>query len=408
MTIRVLRYTIYHSPNAYLGSLLAEERLGALPIELERRPIHVPRERGPKIADLVGSRETKLLGGYHREDCRRWADRYGVELHFTPPGEFESRVERWAALPWEREELPARAYYASIGTGREAALDRALFEAAFVRGTDVNEEEVVRDAVARAGLEVEDLMARALADGTRASLDASLAAFDATGCPGVPTFVLEPGDGEPDQRFWGKDRVEMLVTAIEQLLRERGVAAPAPSPLAEGVEIRELAAADARVYVALRERALVLAPHAFESSPEDDSTVTTPGIAEKRLAEGSIESGNVSLGAFAGGPARRLVGFAGLYRESHRKTRHKLNLWGVFVEPEERGAGLGDALVARAVECAQAVPGAETLRLSVATSARAANHNYERRGFVRTGLEPRAMRVGDEWVDEIHMQLTLR
>ena len=47
MSLAVYSYTIYHSPNAYLGTILLRRALAELPgIELVRRPIYVPRERG--------------------------------------------------------------------------------------------------------------------------------------------------------------------------------------------------------------------------------------------------------------------------------------------------------------------------------------------------------------------------
>ena len=209
--LKVVCYSIYHSPNAYLGILIADWKLDGLPVEVERRPICIPKTRGVKVADLVGSKETPLKGEYHREDCARWAKRYGIELHFTAPGVFAERVERWRQSPFDREELPARAYYAALGTGKEALLDRALFRAAWVEGLDVNEERVIRHAVSLAGLDPDRLITQALQDDTRRMLELSLAAFERDRCPGVPTWIF---NGE---RFWGKDRIEWLVERVKIL-----------------------------------------------------------------------------------------------------------------------------------------------------------------------------------------------
>lgn len=206
--ITITSYTIYHSPNAYLGSILAERALAGLPVRIERRPIYIPKDRGVKVADLVGSKETATKGSYHREDVRRWATKYGIELNLLPLGVFEERAERWRQSAWAREELPARAYYAAVGTGKEAHLDRALFRAAWVEQRDVNDEQVVRDAAATAGLDPDELLRRASGAETKRTLDAALAAFEGAGCPGVPTWVV---DGE---RFWGKDRVDWLVEKV--------------------------------------------------------------------------------------------------------------------------------------------------------------------------------------------------
>src|SRR5215469_7917671 len=72
MAIRVYSYTIYHSPNAYLGTVLLRRAISGLPgVELVRRPIYVPRDRGLMIAELLGGKENRNAGSYNREDCRR-------------------------------------------------------------------------------------------------------------------------------------------------------------------------------------------------------------------------------------------------------------------------------------------------------------------------------------------------
>src|SRR4051794_9105044 len=57
-------YTIYHSPNSYLGMVLANRLLANVPVQVERRPIYIPRERGVKVADLVGSNEPPRKSSY--------------------------------------------------------------------------------------------------------------------------------------------------------------------------------------------------------------------------------------------------------------------------------------------------------------------------------------------------------
>jgi 2-hydroxychromene-2-carboxylate isomerase len=206
----VTAYTIYHSVNSYLGMVLAERELAPLGVALERRPIHVPRSRGVYVADLVGGREAPVHSAYHREDCARWAARYGIPLVFQPPEWFPQRAAVWRTAAFEREELPARAYYAALGSGREAALDRALFEAAFVERLDVNQELTVRRCAERAGLDPEALLRDLASEEAGRRAREALASFDRERCPGVPTFVFE------GQRFWGKDRVEFLAYAIRE------------------------------------------------------------------------------------------------------------------------------------------------------------------------------------------------
>ena len=204
----VVSYTIYHSPNAYLGQILAERALAGSSVVVERRPLCVPKARGVKVADLVGGHEPERRAGYHREDCLRWARRHGIEFVPVPPGVFAERARTWAASPLAREELPARAYYAARGSGKEDALDRALFRAAWVEGLDVNDAAVVGRAAVAAGLDSDRLLAAAMERGPGEMLETALAAFDRDECPGVPVWVV---DG---QRFWGKDRVEWLAKHV--------------------------------------------------------------------------------------------------------------------------------------------------------------------------------------------------
>lgn len=210
--LRVVSYTIYHSTNAYLGSILAERALAGLPVEVVRRPLCIPKERGTWVADLVGGKASPRQGPYNRKDCERWAARHAIEMRIPSFAELAQRATRWRRSPLAREEMPARAYYASLGSGREAELDRALFRASFVDGADVNDDDVLRRAIASAGLDADALLERARGDEPKRLLEASLAEFDAAQCPGVPTFVFE------DEPFWGKDRVDWLADAVRRRL----------------------------------------------------------------------------------------------------------------------------------------------------------------------------------------------
>jgi hypothetical protein len=86
MTITVYSYTIYHSPNAYLGTVLLRRAIIGLPdVQLVRRPICVPRVRGLMIAEMLRGKENRNVGSYLREDCRRWADRFTISFVYPDP-----------------------------------------------------------------------------------------------------------------------------------------------------------------------------------------------------------------------------------------------------------------------------------------------------------------------------------
>jgi 2-hydroxychromene-2-carboxylate isomerase len=204
MAVTVYSYTIYHSPNAYLGTVLLRRALAELPgAELARRPIYVPRARGLMIAELLGGRENRNAGSYNREDCRRWSERFAIPMSYPDPSVFHERAKRWPSLPYEREELPARAFYAADPDKRDL-LDEALFEAAWIEGVDVNEPATIKWAAKRAGLDAERLMKALAEPGPVQELRRALADFERLQCPGVPTVVVN------GQRFFGKDRVDWV------------------------------------------------------------------------------------------------------------------------------------------------------------------------------------------------------
>lgn len=100
MTAPVESFTIYHSPNAYLGTVLLRRALAAAPgARLVRRPVFVPRERGVLVAEMLGGKENRNAGSYNREDCRRWADRHGIPFRYPAPDVFAARAARWARSP---------------------------------------------------------------------------------------------------------------------------------------------------------------------------------------------------------------------------------------------------------------------------------------------------------------------
>lgn len=205
MTITVYSYTIYHSPNAYLGTVLLRRAIAELPdVQLVRRPIYVPRERGLMIAQMLGGKENRNVGSYLREDCRRWSERFAIPFVYPDPEVFYQRAGRWAVSAYDREELPARAFYAADAEQRDA-LDQALFEAAWVEGLDVNEPETIRWAARRAGLDPENLMAALAEPGPGGEAREAIEEFDRLRCPGVPTVIVN------GQRYFGKDRVDWAV-----------------------------------------------------------------------------------------------------------------------------------------------------------------------------------------------------
>lgn len=101
-----------------------------------------------------------------------------------------------------------------------------------------------------------------------------------------------------------------------------------------------------------------------------------------------------------------MVGFSCDFTQS--KLRHKGKIWGAYVRPESRFKGIGTKLIESVIETAQNTVDCELIHLSVSTSNSDSYNLYLRMGFTVYGTELRALKVGDEYVDEYLMVKFLR
>jgi ribosomal protein S18 acetylase RimI-like enzyme len=165
--------------------------------------------------------------------------------------------------------------------------------------------------------------------------------------------------------------------------------------------IRLLTAEDAGALWALRLVALTEHPDSFgESAAEHQRTAVE--VLEKRLAGGGVESFVVGVFDEAG-----LAGMTGFYRDTREKRRHKGHIWGMYVAPRLRGRGAGEALLREAIRVAKTGDGLRTILLSVSETQPGARRLYERLGFVQYGVEPVALRVGEQDLEEQFLVLRL-
>lgn len=164
--------------------------------------------------------------------------------------------------------------------------------------------------------------------------------------------------------------------------------------------IRSLEPSDAAEWLALRLRALRDHPRAFLSHEREDTRLGVAGVAERL---GAPRDRAFTYGAFAGDV---LVGSVGVIRGDRLKTTHTATLWGMYVAPEHRRAGVARSLVQRAIDDSSAVMGVARIALSVDVTNHAAVALYESLGFVAWGTEPDAFRAEGDPVDEMHMVRT--
>ncbi|HET6180788.1 MAG TPA: N-acetyltransferase [Candidatus Sulfotelmatobacter sp.] len=168
------------------------------------------------------------------------------------------------------------------------------------------------------------------------------------------------------------------------------------------MEIRFLTSDDAGEWWRLRKEALLGDPEAFSASGEEHEPL---GLEEVRKRLGSEDGERFVVGAFEDG---RLNGMAGFYREKGLKSRHKGRVWGVYVTPATRGEGVGDRMMQALLQRGSAIEGIEQILLSVTTTQVSAVRLYRSLGFESFGREPRALKIGERFIDEEFMILPVK
>ncbi len=161
---------------------------------------------------------------------------------------------------------------------------------------------------------------------------------------------------------------------------------------------RRLTPTHAAAYRALMLEAYELHPDAFTSSVAERAALPLAWW-ESRLKAGTNPT-ELVFGVFI---EERLLGVAGLSFDTREKARHKANLFGMYVPANARTNGLGTALVLAVLAAAKARQGVKVVQLTVTHGNLAAQALYEKCGFVQFGLEPYAVRVGDDYVAKVHM-----
>jgi ribosomal protein S18 acetylase RimI-like enzyme len=144
--------------------------------------------------------------------------------------------------------------------------------------------------------------------------------------------------------------------------------------------IRRVGGVDVALLRAVRLRSLVDAPYAFSSSHEIEEAYD---FSTWEQLAGELEVGATFL-ALETHDAGEASGMAGGYFRGDQRT--VATLWGMWVAPEARDQGAGQALVEEVADWARGA-GARSLRLSIAEGAELdpALRLYHRCGFVATG-----------------------
>jgi ribosomal protein S18 acetylase RimI-like enzyme len=154
-------------------------------------------------------------------------------------------------------------------------------------------------------------------------------------------------------------------------------------------------------FLALRLEAIRQHPEAFVPTWEEERAVD-PSVTAARFRNDWIADGSFILGAWMQG---RLVGAVAIRRWNRFKQRHKATVWLIFTEPGVRRQGVGRYLLDAAIVQCRRDPRIAVLHLSVDCESASARRLYADVGFRSYGVEPKAMRLDDRYVDAELMSL---
>ena len=160
-------------------------------------------------------------------------------------------------------------------------------------------------------------------------------------------------------------------------------------------EIRRLTVDDLDCLRDIRAEAIQTHPQTF-GSPEEDEGGEVMVAAYRHWLNGTM------LGAFG---CCGLIGVAGFYVPSYKKSQHRGHIFSVYVRETDRGKGVGDRLIKELL--AHASSRVEQVHLAVGSTAVSAIKTYQRNGFEIYGTDPSVIRIGDATYDNYLMMKKL-
>ena len=170
--------------------------------------------------------------------------------------------------------------------------------------------------------------------------------------------------------------------------------------MSDKISIRKLVKNDIDAFFDLRLEALLNAPSNFGSTYEEEKL-------SKEHYTNILEinsSDNIILGSFIN---KNLVGCLGVYQEKSFKTKHRCNIWGMYIKSEHRNKGIGKSLIESAIIQAKNNMECEIINLTVQSNNITAIKLYKSFGFKKWGHEAMALKVDEKYYDEDHMALLL-
>jgi ribosomal protein S18 acetylase RimI-like enzyme len=143
--------------------------------------------------------------------------------------------------------------------------------------------------------------------------------------------------------------------------------------------VRALTREDAPSFQSLRLSALKLSPSLFASSYEDEKHRSPDDVIDRVMQT----ENQAVIGAFT---EDQLIGIVGVRRDLFPQHRHKAHVWGMYVAPGYRGAGVSRMLMSEAIGFAKNMRDVTQVHLAVASANDIAIRLYRSLGFEESGI----------------------
>ncbi len=207
--IHIDLYADIACPWCYIGEIRLEKAIAQRPdLEIERRWNPFQLQPGlPKGQDWRTFADAKF-GGWERalqsfEVVRQAASDTGITFNLESIASAANTLDAHRLILFARE------------IGSEWAMARALFEAFFVKGQDLNEDDELMRVATSVGLEADAVRDLLASDALTAEVLASQQRAAALGVRGVPFYVLNGRYG-----ISGAQPLEVFAQALDQLAAE--------------------------------------------------------------------------------------------------------------------------------------------------------------------------------------------
>lgn len=189
MTDKLQFYFSFRSPYSWLALYRINLIQKKLPVDIQMIPVFPAKDK----EDVMLSDQNKVK--YIVKDINRVSSAYGLSIKWPKPFDTD-----WLAVHI------AFIYAQEQGKGLPFCL--ALYNARFLEGKDIGDEQILRDAATVSDLEADALINALSKREYKRILLQGMAGAKEEGVFGVPYFVYK------DSAYWGNDRLEWLIREI--------------------------------------------------------------------------------------------------------------------------------------------------------------------------------------------------